>query len=74
MKCLKCNSSNLKKQLVRVNPEIKGDNVEVVVEAIVCQDCNTPVMDSSMMNELRRAAADKYRLDNELPPLPKECD
>ena len=66
MKCLKCNSSNFKKQRVRFNPEIKGDNVEVVVEAMVCQDCNTSVMDSSMMNELRRAAADKYRSDKEL--------
>ena len=66
MKCLRCNSSNLKKQRVPLCPEIKGVKVEVVAEAIVCQDCNNAIMDSSMMNELRRAAADKYRSDNEL--------
>ena len=66
MKCLKCDSTNLKRKRIRFSPEVKGINVDVVVEAMVCEECHTPVMDSSMMNDLRRAAADKYRVDQGL--------
>ena len=66
MKCLKCDSTNLKRKRIRFSPEVKGINIDVVVEAMVCEECHTPVMDSSMMNDLRRAAADKYRADQGL--------
>ncbi len=66
MKCLKCSSSKLKKQQMQFSPEVKGIAVDVVVEAMVCQECKTPVMDASMMNELRKATADKYRADHGL--------
>ena len=66
MKCLKCDSTKMKRKRIRFSPEVKGIRVDVVVEAMVCDKCHTPLMDSSMMDELRRAAADKYRADRGL--------
>lgn len=66
MKCLKCNHEGLKKKRIRFSPEVKGTPVDVMIEALVCEKCNTPVMDPSMMNDLRLAAANKYRMDNGL--------
>ena len=51
---------------MRFNPKIKGVEVDVVVEAFVCDDCGSPLMNSAMMNELRKAAADQYRIDRGL--------
>lgn len=61
MRCLHCDSEDFKRQRLRFDPSIKGQNVEVVVPCYVCESCSTPLMDSAQMNVLRRAAADEYR-------------
>lgn len=61
MKCLKCNATQFVNQSVRFTPEIKGETVEVIVPCMVCQNCQTPIMDTGQMSVLRRASADKYR-------------
>lgn len=66
MECLKCDNTKMEMKKVRFNPEVKGVNVDVIVDALVCAKCHSPVMDPSMMNTLRSAAADKYREINGL--------
>jgi putative zinc finger/helix-turn-helix YgiT family protein len=61
MECLNCESQSFETKTMRFNPEIKGEEVEVVVPAYVCTNCQTPLMEGDQMNVLRRAAADKYR-------------
>ena len=61
MKCLNCEGEKFEEKKLRFTPEIKGEEVEVVVPAYVCVNCNTPLMDDHQMNQLRRSAADKYR-------------
>lgn len=61
MKCLNCDSEKFESKNIRFNPEIKGEEVEVVVPSFVCTKCQTPLMDGEQMNVLRRRAADKYR-------------
>ncbi len=51
---------------MRLTPEVKGIEVEVVVPTFVCAKCKTPLMDTEQMNVLRRTAADKYREMNHL--------
>jgi putative zinc finger/helix-turn-helix YgiT family protein len=51
---------------MRFNPEIKGEEVEVVVPSFVCAKCQTPLMDGEQMNVLRRSAADQYRKKHNL--------
>lgn len=66
MECLKCSSNSFSRKHVRFQPEIKGQVVDVLADCFVCNLCHTSLMDPSMMNELRKAAADKYRADNGL--------
>lgn len=66
MKCLNCDSENFESKNLRFNPEIKGEEVEVVVPSFVCTTCQTPLMDGEQMNRLRRSAADKYRKKHSL--------
>ena len=61
MKCLNCDCEKFESKNIRFNPEIKGEEVEVVVHSFVCTKCQTPLMDGEQMNVLRRSAADKYR-------------
>lgn len=61
MKCLNCDNEKFEKKSIRFTPEIKGEEVEVVVPSFVCTKCQTPFMDGEQMNILRRCAADKYR-------------
>lgn len=61
MKCLNCDSEKFVSKNLRFNPEIKGEEVEVIVPASVCKECQTPLMDNEQMNVLRKAAADQYR-------------
>lgn len=61
MKCLNCDCERFVTKNTRFNPEVKGEEVEVVVPALVCTHCQMPLMDGEQMNALRRAAADKYR-------------
>jgi putative zinc finger/helix-turn-helix YgiT family protein len=61
MKCLQCEYTEFKEENLRFTPEIKGEEVEVVVPAFVCTHCKAPLMDTEQMNKLRRAAADEYR-------------
>ena len=66
MKCLNCDCEKFESKNVRFNPEIKGEEVEVVVPSFVCMECQTPLMDGEQMNVLRRCAADKYRKQHNL--------
>lgn len=61
MKCLQCNSEKFEERKVRFTPEIKGEEVEVVVPAFVCEECGSPLMDAEQMNKLRKVGADSYR-------------
>lgn len=66
MKCISCGSEKFDEKKLRFTPEIKREEVEVVVPAFVCSQCQTPLMDGDQMNVLRRHAADKYRKVHEL--------
>lgn len=66
MKCLNCDCEKFESKKMRFNPEIKGEDVEVVVASFVCTKCQTPLMDGEQMNKLRRSAADKYRKKHNL--------
>lgn len=66
MKCLNCDYEKFESRNLRFNPEIKGEEVEVVVPSFVCARCQTPFMDGEQMNVLRRRAADKYREQHKL--------
>jgi len=61
MQCLQCESKEFEEKNIRFAPEIKGEEVEVIVPAFVCAKCHAPLMDTAQMNILRRAAADQYR-------------
>ena len=61
MDCLKCNGTKFSNVNVRFTPEVKGEVVEVILPATACTQCGETLMDSTQMNELRRAAADEYR-------------
>ena len=66
MKCLNCDGEHFEEKNLRLHPEVRGEEVEVVVSAFVCASCNAPLMDARQMNQLRRAAADKYRVSHQL--------
>jgi putative zinc finger/helix-turn-helix YgiT family protein len=66
MKCLNCDCEKFESKNIRFTPEIKGEEVEVVVPSFVCSKCQTPLMDGEQMNGLRRSAADKYRKKHKL--------
>lgn len=61
MKCLQCNGTEFEVKNCRFTPKIKGEEVEVVVPAMVCTKCNTPLMNDEQMSQLRKAASDTYR-------------
>lgn len=61
MKCLHCDGEKFEEKNLRFTPEVKGEEVEVVVRSFICMDCKSPLMDTEQMNALRRAAADAYR-------------
>ncbi len=61
MKCLNCNGDKFEEKNHRFSPEVKGEEVEVVVSAMVCTQCNSPLMNDEQMSQLRKAAADAYR-------------
>lgn len=66
MKCISCGHEKFDEKYLRFTPEIKGEEIEVVVPAFVCTKCQSPLMDGDQMNVLRRHAADKYRKIHEL--------
>jgi len=66
MKCLSCDCEKFETKNIRFTPEVKGEEVEVVVPSFVCMECQTPLMDTNQMNALRKCAADRYRKLNSL--------
>lgn len=66
MKCLKCNKTQFIEQKVRFTPEIKGETLEVLVPCMVCENCESPFMDTKQMSVLRRYSADKYKENHNL--------
>jgi putative zinc finger/helix-turn-helix YgiT family protein len=61
MKCLNCNGDKFEEKNYRFSPEIKGEEVEVIVSAMVCTQCHDPLMNDEQMSQLRKATADAYR-------------
>ncbi|NGX63984.1 MAG: hypothetical protein KR126chlam6_01407 [Candidatus Anoxychlamydiales bacterium] len=61
MKCLHCDGDKFEEKNCRFTPEVKGEEVEIVVPAMVCTKCNIPLMNDAQMSQLRKAAADTYR-------------
>ena len=61
MKCLNCNGNKFETKNCRFNPEIKGEEVEVIVPSMVCSHCGAPLMGDEQMSHLRKMAADAYR-------------
>lgn len=66
MKCPHCDCEKFESKKIRFTPEVKGEEVEVVVPAFVCTKCQSPLMDGEQMNILRRSAANKYRKQHNL--------
>lgn len=66
MKCLHCDNEKFEEKNLRFTPEIKGEEVEVIVPSFVCIKCQAPLMDADQMNRLRRMAADQYRKQHHL--------
>ncbi|NGX30307.1 MAG: hypothetical protein K940chlam4_01153 [Candidatus Anoxychlamydiales bacterium] len=61
MKCLECSGDKFEEKKCRFTPEVKGEEVEIIVPAMVCVKCHTPFMNDTQMNQMRKAAADAYR-------------
>lgn len=66
MKCLHCENDRFETKTMRFTPEVKGEEVEVVVASTVCTKCHAPLMNAEEMNVLRRKAADQYRKKHHL--------
>ncbi len=66
MKCLNCEGEKFESKNIRFNPEVKGEEVEVVVPSFICTSCQSPIMDGEQMNILRRVAADTYRKKHQM--------
>ncbi|MEI6242713.1 MAG: type II TA system antitoxin MqsA family protein [Chlamydiota bacterium] len=61
MKCLHCGGEKFEEKNYRFTPEVKGEEVEVVVPAMVCTRCHNQLMNDEQMSQLRKASADTYR-------------
>src|SRR5690348_15127906 len=61
MKCLHCDGIEFEEKNWRFTPDVKGEDVEVIVPAMICAKCCTPLMNDEQMSELRKMAADVYR-------------
>ncbi|MBI5346366.1 MAG: DUF4065 domain-containing protein [Chlamydiae bacterium] len=61
MKCLNCDGDKFEEKNYRFTPEVKGEEIETVVPAMICNKCHAPLMNDAQMNLLRKAAADAYR-------------
>ncbi len=61
MKCINCDGDKFEEKNCRFTPVIKGEEVEVIVSAMVCTKCHQPLMNDEQMSQLRKAAADAYR-------------
>ncbi len=66
MKCLNCDGDKFERKNCRFSPEIKGEEVEVIVPAMVCSHCSAPLMDDEQMSRLRKVTADTYRKNHGL--------
>jgi putative zinc finger/helix-turn-helix YgiT family protein len=61
VKCINCDGDQFEEKNCRFTPVINGEEVEVIVSAMVCTRCHQPLMDDEQMSQLRKAAADAYR-------------
>jgi len=66
MQCMQCGCIKFQLKLLKFNPSIKKETVEVTVPCFVCLDCQTSQMDNEQLNGLRRAASDAYRQKHNL--------
>lgn len=61
MRCLHCENSEFNEKQLSFPVEIKGETIEVISEAFVCNQCGEPLMNSEQMDNLRKVSADAYR-------------
>lgn len=66
MKCPNCDGTKFEERRVRIPSEFRGETIEVVVPATVCNKCDEPLMDDAQMTVLRQEVADTYRKKNDL--------
>lgn len=66
MKCLHCDGIQFEEKKCRFTPEIKGEEIEVVVPAMVCSQCQESLMNDEQMSFFRKTAADEYRKKHKL--------
>jgi YVTN family beta-propeller protein len=66
MKCNKCNGLQFVEQKVRFTPKVMEEIIEVTIPCMVCENCQTPLMDRQQSSVLRTASADKYRENHHL--------
>jgi putative zinc finger/helix-turn-helix YgiT family protein len=61
MKCLNCNGEWFTKKRIRIPSDFRGEVIDAVVPAQVCNKCEQPLMNSAQMDVLRKAVSDTYR-------------
>lgn len=66
MKCLNCDGDKFEEKNCRFVPKIKGEEIEVVVPAMVCSKCHHSLMNDEQMSQFRKGVADAYRKKHEL--------
>jgi len=61
MKCLNCNGERFTEKRIRIPSDFRGEVIDAVVPAQVCNKCEQPLMNSAQMDVLRKAVSDTYR-------------
>jgi putative zinc finger/helix-turn-helix YgiT family protein len=61
MKCPTCDHDSAEIKATRIDTQIKGESINVIVDQIVCAECGFIGMDDALMNNARRKSADTYR-------------
>lgn len=59
MNCLKCSNASFVEQQVRFSPEIKGQIIEFLLPCMVCENCETPLIDTQQMDKMLQTVKDK---------------
>ena len=66
MNCLHCNEGTLEKRKGDIPAEVRGEELLVHMDALVCSNCNYTTVEGARMEEYMRLGADAYRLKHAL--------
>jgi len=61
MKCVKCEKGKMVSQLADMTAHVRGEEIPVRTEAIVCNRCGFQVLTDEQSNAYTIASADAYR-------------